>query len=98
MMDNLPGPIIDDAAKGEVAEGATTITGEDQTITIFIPFDDSLEEFKLWEYLYDRSSKFELEPTTDFKGRNEVYEVTGLERNIQPLKIWLKKNNFSFKA
>jgi non-ribosomal peptide synthetase component E (peptide arylation enzyme) len=91
--------IPDNTPEGNQTEQSTVVTTKSsthRTVKVMVPFDENLKEFQLWDFLYDRDKKFDLESETDWDKRIEVYSLTGEPTDIKKLIRWLKKNEFSY--
>lgn len=102
-MSNTPGPIADDAPDGHQAEIETKVTRSrlkrKKTVKVIVDFDNNLQEFLLWDFIYDSSLDsviYSLESSTDWINRNQIYDITAKTLHIRKLMRFLKKNEFLF--
>ncbi len=101
MNDEEPHAITDNEPAGEPTSTLVTIRRKKRKkIVVAVSFDDVLNEFELWNYIYDLrdtiEEEIEFETTPDYKNKLQYYEITAETRIINKLKFWLKTNNFKF--
>jgi len=100
-MDDKPHRIEDCEPEGapalQISIDKKYIKGK-RKIIVAIGFDDNLDEFKLWDYLYDfNSGFFEMEALPDYKNRIQYYEITAKNSSIMKLRLWLLDNKIKYK-
>ena len=100
-MDDKPHRVEDNEPEGapapDVSIAKKHVKGK-RKITVVIGFDDNLDEFKLWDYLYDFNfGFFEMEALPDLKNRIQYYEIIAENSSIMKLRLWLLNNKIKYK-
>jgi len=104
MSKDEPHRIADDSPAGEATPSfCTTRRSRNRRVkmTISISFDESQQEFELWDYVYDLRQKgaehFTFETSPDYKKRIQHYEIIANTRIINKFRLWLIKNRIKYK-
>ena len=101
MSDDEPHRVEDNEPIGTAASGVSIVKRRikgKRKIIVVIGFDDNLDEFKLWDYLYDfNAGVFEMEAIPDFKNRIQYYEIIANANSIIKLRLWLMNNKIKYK-
>tara|TARA_R110000824_G_scaffold55168_9_gene152108 strand:+ start:722 stop:1033 length:312 start_codon:yes stop_codon:yes gene_type:complete len=100
-MPNEPGPISDNAPKANQSDTVTDTVKMPRikfkrSVKIIIPFDENLQEFKLWDFLYNDHDRYNLEVEVDWTNKNQIYEIKGFLSDIKSLIKFLKENQILY--
>jgi len=104
MSKDEPHRIADDTPAGEATPSYTTVRRNRNRrirLIVSISFDDSQQEFELWDYVYELRQQgvehFTFETDPDYKKRTQHYEIIANARIINKFRLWLMKNKIKYK-